>query len=162
MNGQGASIEKITDDQYKINGTQPGLVILEVVRKMDSTEVVIGGRAMTVKPLPRPSAQFAGKFSGTITKKEALKEGKRLSAHFSKLPFELSAPVESFLLTIVLPEKAGNPTWKIKGADIPEAAQKGLKDAPVDSILFFDEIMVKMPGENAPKMITGLVLRITE
>lgn len=116
---------------------------------------------MNVKPLPRPSAFFAGKNTGYLTKKK-LKEGKTLTAVFNKLPFPLSAPVESFLLTIILPEKAGTPTWKVTGADIPEAARKGLKDAPDGSVLFFDEIMVRMPGENAPRMITGLVLRIGE
>jgi hypothetical protein len=161
MRGEGAMIEKASDTLYKVRVSQPGSVILEVVRKTDTAEVVVGGRAMYAKPLPRPSAFFAGKNTGYLTKKE-LKEGKTLTAVFTKLPFTLSAPVESYLLTIVLPEKAGNPTWKINGADISEAARKGLKDAPVGSVLFFDEIMVRMPGENTPRMITGLVLRIGE
>jgi len=160
--GEGVVLEKVSDTSYVARASQPGVIILEVVRKTDTAEVVVGGRAMNVKPLPRPSAFFAGKNAGSITKKEALKLGKTLTAEFNKLPFPLSAPVESYLLTIVLPERAGTPTWPVRGADLPEAAKKGIKDAPVGSVLFFDEIMVRMPGESAPRMITGLVLRMTE
>ncbi len=160
--GEGAALEKVSDTAYLARAFQPGVIILEVVRKTDTAEVVVGGRAMNIKPLPRPSAFFAGKNAGSITKKTALKLGKTLTAEFNKLPFPLSAPVESYLLTIVLPEKAGTPTWPVRGADLPEAAKKGIKDAPVGSVLFFDEIMVRMPGETAPRMITGLVLQITD
>jgi hypothetical protein len=160
--GEGVVLEKISDTSYIARASQPGAIVLEVVRKTDTAEVVVGGRGMNVKPLPRPSAFFAGKNTGSITKKEALKLGKTLTAEFNKLPFPLSAPVESYLLTIVLPEKAGTPTWPVRGADLPEAAKKGIKDAPDGSILFFDEIMVRMPGETAPRMITGLVLEIKD
>lgn len=148
------------DGQYVAHVVQPGEVTVRVTRKAGTENRLLADQKYRVKRIPDPSPMLPGAYRGGIITKENLMASKSLLAMLMNFDFDAVCTVIGYEITILAKEQ--DPiTINAKGADIPASAWDYIEKLSGDGdAIFFDDIKVLCPGDQAPRNIGGIAFKL--
>jgi len=129
---------------YNLRVTSPGMVYISVSAKTDKGEIKQMGTAVfSVKPIPDPKAEFAGKHGGIVDCVE-LKAQDMLFARLDNFGIDAKFIVTKFTFYLVKPHQEAviNST---EGAELNAEMKAALATITPGTLLIFKDIVVAFP-----------------
>jgi beta-lactamase regulating signal transducer with metallopeptidase domain len=145
--------------EYIATVTTPGEVTVRVSRRTGSETKFVVDQKYRVKriPDPTPRLDFRHK-SGTITQK-AMQQSKSIEVMIDNFDFDAVCEVVSFSATYL--KKESDPiTYDNKGGSFNKTVEEFIQSAQPGDAFFFDDIMIKCPGDTNPRNLGGLAFKI--
>lgn len=150
------SISRASGGGWTVNVTRPGKAVVSVSAEMEGETKTMGSMDFRVKQIPDPIAEVAGKESGAIRKAQLMATS-GIVAKMENFDFEVRVVVSSYTFMY----QAANGLL----SEVPVSSNrfdpiKGqLQNVPPNSMIFFDDIKVKMP-DGTTRTLPTLSLKV--
>ncbi len=149
------------DGNYNVVVSQPGEVIITILRLQGNVETPISHQKYRVKRIPDPAPMIGNTFRGGVITKEKLLEAKGIQAVLVNFDFDAFCEVVGFKVTILPKAKMDALTVVAYGPDLPQAAREYVEKLSGDGdAIFFDDIKVKCPGDAAARNIGSMACKL--
>lgn len=145
--------------------TIPGYASILIFRRKGDVETLISKQEYRVKRIPDPTPQI-GRSSEinnrkNVITKEKLLEAKDLLPLMPNFDYDGDCTVVRYEITI-LPKEGDAVTFIAVGSSIPQYAREFMSTLKGDGdTIFFDNIMVKCPGDPAARDIGSIAYKLT-
>lgn len=136
--------------KYEVNvpGSMVGKeVTISVSGTADGKTLSLGSNVFRVKPIPNPTAKFAGVMGGILTGSK-LTNG-QVVASIDNFEFDVKIPVLKFTVTVVRPRQEGQQFF-CSGGNLSPQAKAAMANLPFKSTVYIDNIQVQLPDGRTP------------
>lgn len=136
--------------KYEVNvpGSMVGKeVTISVSGTSDGKTLSLGSNVFRVKPIPNPTAKFAGLMGGYLTGSK-LTSG-QVAAGIDNFEFDVKIPVLKFTVTVVRPRQEGQQFF-CSGGSLSPQAKAAMASLPFKSTVYIDNIQVQLPDGRTP------------
>jgi len=147
-----------SNGQYVARFLQPGTAQIEVYRQRGGTQTLLVSKEYRIKRVPDPIPVMGGMKGGAISLEQLLKY-KELTALLANFDYDAVCNVVGFEITI-LPVGTDAVSMPVQSNVLPEAMRERMKELTPGAAVFFDDVLVKCPGDGAARNIGGLVFKI--
>ncbi len=142
--------------------TVPGSMIgkevtINVSGTTDGKSLSLGSNVFRVKPIPNPTAKFAGKMGGAISGNKIALEN-QVTAALENFEFDIRVKVIKFVVTIQKPRQDPQP-YPCSGDTFSSQAKSALSNLPFNSRVYIDGVVVQMPDGRQP-MVNSMVFTV--
>jgi beta-lactamase regulating signal transducer with metallopeptidase domain len=135
-----------------------GEAVIEVYRIQDGREKTLDTRTYSVKRIPDPVPYFAGHLSGEMELNQ-LTNDPSIRAILKDFDDDVSCDIVGYEIT-VMPKGEDPTTFTSSGNVLPLNALYIIKRMTPGSGIFLDNIKVKCPGDQSPRDIGGIAIKI--
>lgn len=146
--------------KYTVNvpGSMVGKeVTINVSGTTDGKTLSLGSNVFRVKPIPNPTAKFAGKMGGIISGNKLALEN-QVTAALENFEFDVKVKVIKFFVTVQKPRQDAQP-YPCNGDTFSTQAKAALANLPNNSRVYIDGIVVQMPDGRQP-MVNSMVFTV--
>lgn len=152
-----ATIQRVGGGQYLVKPSKAGKVRLKVDIRMGLPPSVY---EYEVRPLPAPEPALGNELrSGRIRPEEIARQTALTLIYPDDFDFDVNSVVESFQLTRIRPREDAAEV-RNKGGEFNKGIKQLLTTARPDDRLLFHDIIVRIPGDSAPRNIGALVFQV--
>lgn len=137
--------------KYMINvpGSYVGKeVTINVTGTNEGKSISLGSNVFRVKPIPNPTAKFAGKMGGIIGGNKIASENE-VTASIENFEFDVKVRVTKFNITIVKPRQEAQIIY-CQGDNLSSQAKSALSNLPFKSVVYIDNVQVQLPDGRTP------------
>ncbi|MEJ5994751.1 gliding motility protein GldM [Pedobacter sp. Du54] len=132
-------------------------VTINVSGTSDGKTLSLGSNVFRVKPIPNPTAKYAGKLSGAISGNKISLEN-QITASLDNFEFDIKVKVIKFVVTIQKARQDAQP-YACTGDTFSAPARAALANLPYNSRVYIDGIVVQMPDGRQP-MVNSMVFTV--
>jgi len=150
---------KGSGSNYMVNVTNPGEVKVRIMRKVGNEIKFVVDQKYRVKRIPDPTPRLDGKYRSSVITPEEMQATKGISWLMENFDFDAYCEVVDFEATY-LPLQEDPTTSYNKGGEWNSTVQGWVKKAKPGDAYFFDNIMIKCPGDTNPRNLGGLAFKI--
>ncbi|MES2417198.1 MAG: gliding motility protein GldM [Bacteroidota bacterium] len=146
--------------KYTVNvpGSMVGKeVTINVSGTTDGKTLSLGSNVFRVKPIPNPTAKFAGKMGGIISGNKIANEG-HVVAEIEDFEFDIKIPVLRFTVVIAKPRQDAQ-TYPCQGSSLSAQAKSALSSLPYQSRVYIESVQVQLPDGRSP-IINSMVFTV--
>lgn len=136
------SISRASDGNWTVNVRRPGTAVVSVSADVDGESKRMGQMEFRVKQIPDPIAEVGGKQSGVINKAQLLVTS-GIIAKMENFDFEVRVLVSSF--TFGYTQANGLLSEQKVNGNRLDAVRSQMQNVRPNSMVYFDDIKVKMP-----------------
>lgn len=108
----------------------------------------LGSNVFRVKPIPNPTAKFAGKMGGVISGNKIASEN-QVVASLEDFEFDIKIPVLRFTVVVARPRQDAQ-TYPCQGSTLNAQAKAALASLPFQSRVYIENVQVQMPDGRTP------------
>lgn len=123
-------------------------VTINVSGSADGKSLSLGTNKFRVKPIPNPTAKFAGKMGGIISGNKIVSEGVVVAA-IENFEFDVKIPVLRFTVVVARPRQDAQ-TYICQGSTLSAQARAALSSLPYQSRVYIENIQVQLPDGRTP------------
>lgn len=123
-------------------------VTINVSGTSDGKSISLGSNVFRVKPIPNPTAKFAGKMGGIISGNKMASENE-VTASIENFEFDVKVRVTKFNVTIVKPRQEAQIIY-CQGDNLSSQAKAALSNLPYKSVVYIDNVQVQLPDGRTP------------
>ncbi|SFG63993.1 type IX secretion system motor protein PorM/GldM [Pedobacter insulae] len=137
--------------KYMVNvpGSMVGKeVTINVSGTADGKSLSLGSNKFRVKPIPNPTAKFAGRMGGIISGNKIVNEGVVVAA-IEDFEFDVKIPVLRFTVVIAKPRQDAQ-TYNCQGSALSAQAKSAMSSLPYQSRVYVENIQVQLPDGRTP------------
>ncbi len=132
-------------------------VTINVSGSTDGKSLSLGSNVFRVKPIPNPTAKFAGKMGGIISGNKLALEN-QVTAALDNFEFDIKVKVIKFVVTIQKPRQDAQP-YVCNGDTFNAQAKAALSNVAFGSRVYIDGIVVQMPDGRQP-VVNSMVFTV--
>lgn len=144
--------------QVTVPGSMIGKeVTINVSGTTDGKSLSLGSNVFRVKPIPNPTAKFAGKMGGAISGNKIALEN-QITAALDNFEFDIKVRVIKFVVTVQKARQDPQP-YPCNGDTFSAQAKSALSNLPFNSRVYIDGIVVQMPDGRQP-MVNSMVFTV--
>ncbi|RYE57194.1 MAG: gliding motility protein GldM [Sphingobacteriales bacterium] len=132
-------------------------VTINVSGTTDGKSLSLGSNVFRVKPIPNPTARYAGKMGGAISGNKIPLEN-QITAALDNFEFDIKVKVIKFVVTVQKARQDAQP-YPCSGDTFSSQAKAALANLPYNSRVYIDGIVVQMPDGRQP-MVNSMVFTV--
>jgi len=148
-------IEKRQEGKYTVKASKPGIAEIIVYKKSKVLDTIL----YRVKRFPDPIVLIGNKKQGTISP-EVFKVQKGLSSTVLNMDFDINCAIVSFDI-IYVPKEKDPINISNNGSKFTERALEYVQKATEGDYYYFENIMVRCPGDKKMRGINSTVFKIS-
>jgi len=148
--------------EYTVVVKQPGEVKVRVLRKVGDEIKFVVDQTYRVKRIPDPAPKLDGKYHSSSLSPEIMQQSKGIFMQLENFEFDAYCEVIGFEATYLPMAEDPRSIMNRGGGAWDEQVQKMIKMAKPGDTYFFDDIIIKCPGDAAPRNVGGLAFKIRE
>ncbi len=148
-----------SDGNYLVRVSQPGEIKVRVSRKVDGEIKFVVDQKYRVKRIPDPTPKLDGKYRSSSITPEAMQQSKGIVMLLENFDFDAVCEVVGFEATY-LPMEEDPISIYNRGGEWNAGVLDWVKKAKEGDTYFFDNIMIKCPGDVNPRNVGGLAFKI--
>ena len=149
------------DGEYIVSVKKPGDVQIKVLHKDGGGLRVVTERSYRVKHIPFPTPKLDGKFESSNISGLIMQQSKGIFVYLGDTDLDASCEVIAFEAVYV--GLGQDPiSYANKGGEWNDSMQYMFKKAKAGDVYFFENILIKCPGDISQRNIGSLIFRITE
>lgn len=148
-----------SDGNYLVRVSQPGEIKVRVSRKVDGEIKFVVDQKYRVKRIPDPAPKLDGKYRSSSITPEAMQQSKGIVMLLENFDFDAVCEVVGFEATY-LPMEEDPISIYNRGGEWNAGVPEWVKKAKGGDTYFFDNIMIKCPGDVNPRNVGGLAFKI--
>lgn len=148
--------------EYTVVVKQPGEVKVRVMRKVGDEIKFVVDQTYRVKRIPDPAPKLDGKYHSSSLSPEIMQQSKGIFMQLENFEFDAYCEVIGFEATYLPMAEDPRSIMNRGGGAWDEQVQKMIKMAKPGDTYFFDDIIIKCPGDAAPRNAGGLAFKIRE
>lgn len=148
--------------EYTVVVKQPGEVKVRVLRKVGTEIKFVVDQKYRVKRIPDPAPKLDGKYHSTSLTPEIMQQSKGIFMQLENFEFDANCEVIGFEATYLPLAEDPYSIMNRGGGTWDEQVEKMIKMAKPGDTYFFDDIIIKCPGDAAPRNVGGLAFKIRE
>ncbi|HTM97665.1 MAG TPA: gliding motility protein GldM [Pedobacter sp.] len=123
-------------------------VTISVSGTADGKSLSLGSNKFRVKPIPNPTAKFAGRMGGIISGNKIVNEGVVVAA-IENFEFDVKIPVLRFTIVVAKPRQDAQ-TYNCQGNSLSAQARSAMSSLPYQSRVYVENIQVQLPDGRTP------------
>lgn len=131
-------------------------VTINVSGSADGKTLSLGSNSFRVKPIPNPTAKFAGKMGGIISGNKLA--GEAVVAAIDNFEFDIKIPVLKFNVTIVRPRQEPQQFF-CTGSSLNAQVKAAVASLPYKSVVYIDNVQVQLPDGRTP-IVNSMVFTV--
>ncbi|MBK6995146.1 MAG: M48 family metalloprotease [Lewinellaceae bacterium] len=144
---------------YMVTVFNPGEVKVRVMRKVGAEIKLVVDQKYRVKRIPDPLPKMDGKYSSSAIGTEIMQQSKGIFLALQNFDFDAECRIVGFEATY-LPLAEDPITRQNQGGEWNSGVLEWIKKAKPGDAYFFDDILVKCPGDAEPRNVGGLAFKI--
>ncbi len=144
---------------YMVTVFNPGEVKVRVMRKVGAEIKLVVDQKYRVKRIPDPLPKLDGKYNSSAIKAEIMQQTKGIFLGVQSFDFDAECKIVGFEATY-LPIAEDPITRQNQGGEWNSGVLEWIKKAKPGDAYFFDDILVKCPGDAEPRNVGGLAFKI--
>ncbi len=126
-------------------------VTINVSGTTDGKTLSLGSNVFRVKPIPNPTAKFAGMMGGIILGNKLASAN--VVAAIDNFEFDIKIPVLKFTVVLVRPRQDAQ-TFYCTGSSLSAQAKAALASVPFKSTVYIENVQVQLPDGRTPTVNT--------
>ncbi len=147
------------DGNYVATVTQPGEVTIRAIWRVGEEIKMVVDQKCRVKRIPDPTPKLDGEYKSRVLVADAMQQTKGIQLLLENFDFDAYCEVVSFEMTY-LPFQADPISIMNYAGTWNDQVKESIKAAKIGDAFFFDNIMVKCPGDTNPRNVGGLAYKI--
>jgi hypothetical protein len=147
------------DGNYVATVTQPGEVTIRAIWQVGEEIKMVVDQKYRVKRIPDPTPKLDGEYRSCTLVADALQQTKGIQLLLENFDFDAYCEVVSFEATFLRREQDPITVMNYAGT-WNDRVQEWIKSAKTGDGFFFDDIMIKCPGDTNPRNVGGLAYKI--
>lgn len=148
-----------SDGSYTVRVSQPGEIKVRVSRKVGGEIKFVVDQKYRVKRIPDPAPKMDGVYRSSSIPPEVMQTSKGIKLMLENFDFDAVCEVVGFEVTYLPKEESPIAIYN-KGGEWNAAPLEWSKKAKLGDAYFFDNIMIKCPGDVNPRNVGGLAYKI--
>ncbi|MFN0177004.1 MAG: M56 family metallopeptidase [Saprospiraceae bacterium] len=147
------------DGNYIVRVTQPGEVEIVLEHQIGDKIDFVAVNKYRVKRIPNPSPRLNGQHSSSAVVADLMQQTKGIRPMMENFDFDVICEIVGFEATY-LPAKEEPISRQNQGGEWNSGVLEWIKKAKPGDTYFFDDILVKCPGDQVPRNVGGLAFKI--
>jgi gliding motility-associated protein GldM len=123
-------------------------VTINVSGNADGKTLSLGSNVFRVKPIPNPTARFAGMMGGIISGNKLASNG-QIVAEIDNFEFDVKIPVLKFTVVVVKPRQDAM-SYFCSGSSLSSQAKAAMASLPYKSTVYIENVQVQLPDGRTP------------
>jgi hypothetical protein len=141
-----------SDGSYTVRVSQPGEIKVRVSRKVGGEIKFVVDQKYRVKRIPDPAPKMDGVYRSSSIPPEVMQTSKGIKLMLENFDFDAVCEVVGFEVTYLPKEESPIAIYN-KGGEWNAAPLEWSKKAKLGDAYFFDNIMIKCPGDVNPRNV---------